>query len=251
MITLLTPTGHRPEAFNLCKKFINRQTYKGPMQWVIVYDSPEAPDTTGIRQNISVETYKGPKEWREGINTQRFNMDLAIQKAKGDFIFVIEDDDWYSPQYIETYIWLMSRWDVVGEGNNNYYNLERMAYREWKNVQHASLCSTAIKKSKLDLLDRAVNSGEIFYDIALWRMVRQEKHKGVINVGMGLNVGMKGLPGRYGIGGGHAKPANADMANFEKDKNASVLIDWVGAADAKVYIDLRTKYVSDGSGYYR
>ena len=245
MITLITPTGSRPQAFELCKKFIMRQTYKGPIQWIVVYDSKEAPDMSNFNKlKTEVEIVKGPKEWREGINTQRFNMDTALNHVKGEYVFIWEDDDWYAPDYIERYIWFMSKYDIVGECNNKYYNIERKSFKEWRNVQHASLCSTGLKKSKLAVLDRAVNSGELFFDIALWRMAKAERHNAILIAELGLNVGMKGLPGRLGIGGGH----RPDTEGFIKDdKDCNVLKSWIGD-DHVLYKEMTN--VSD-SGFSR
>ena len=42
MLTLLTATGARPEAWAICEQLMARQTYAGPVRWVIVDDGPVA-----------------------------------------------------------------------------------------------------------------------------------------------------------------------------------------------------------------
>lgn len=42
MMTLITPTGVRPKAWSICERLMARQTYDGPVQWVIVDDGQQA-----------------------------------------------------------------------------------------------------------------------------------------------------------------------------------------------------------------
>lgn len=236
MITLLTPTGFRPQAWEICKSLINKQTYKGSIRWLVSYDDGHAPDMMKLNSNIQLERIPGPKLWKEGINTQRYNMDVLIQRVTNcDYVFIIEDDDWYAPEYIEHCIWLMQKYCAVGEINNKYYHLPTQQYKEWKNTGHASLCSTAMRFSHLDWLNRAVNSGELFFDLVLWRLLRADKvsaimYEGHPNGKSCMNVGMKGLPGRMGIGGGH-QPAGQ---GFAPDTNWQVLQSWIGD-DVSIY----------------
>lgn len=238
MITLLTCTGGRPDAWALCQKYIARQTLREPTQWVVVYDTEEVPVLLNLPPHIKVEMYKGPKPWRQGINTQRPNMDEALKYVKGDVIFTIEDDDCYAPNYIEMMIFFLQKFDVVGQANSRYYNIKERQYKEWNNYRHCSLNETALKKSKLDLLDRAVNSGNMYFDIALWEIVRNEKHSHLIFSHLGLVTGMKGLPGKAGIGGGHH---DLKEQGFKADSLFEKLREWVGPDSAKEYAALAQK----------
>ncbi len=198
-VTLVTPTGSRQKAFELCEKYMARQTYKGSLQWIVVDDSPKNPTKCTMGQEYIV----GPKEWKPGINTQRFNMDAALPHIKGDYIFVIEEDDYYKPDYIETYLDFLKHADLVGEGDVTYYSLKVKGFKEMQNYLHASTCQTAFRKSYLPAFERALHSGEKFFDILLWNTARSLKHSYIMFHGLHLCVGMKGLPGRSGIGFGH------------------------------------------------
>ena len=46
-VTLITPTGYRPEAFGLCIEYVWRQTYNGPLQWIVVDDGHPAMPFNG------------------------------------------------------------------------------------------------------------------------------------------------------------------------------------------------------------
>lgn len=237
LVTLITPTGGRPDAWILCQKYIAAQTYKGPIQWIIVNDCPDMPlpQSGDIEKAkyIKQEIYIADKLWREGINTQRTNMDQALKYVKGDFVFTIEDDDCYMPNYIETMLFFLQRFDVVGQANSRYYNIKDRAWKEWRNYTHTSLCETALRRDKLDLLDRAINSGQLFFDVILWQIIINERHSHLLFDHIGLICGMKGLPGKRGIGGGHFPDKT-----FTRDPFFEKLKAWVGPEYAKCYIDL-------------
>lgn len=229
MITLITPTGGRHESFALCEKWMANQTVNGAIQWIVIDDcSPSVTCTMGQ------EYYRGPKDWKEGINTQRLNMDFALTKIKGDYIFVIEDDDYYAPEYLETYVDLLQHFTVVGEGNAKYYSLRHPGYKEMRNRNHASLCQTGIRKEAISLLERAVNSGELYFDIQLWTQVADNSVPACLFTDKNLAVGIKGMPGRTGIGVGHKQK------DYYFDANYTKLREWIGN-DSEHYLDYLKK----------
>lgn len=240
MITLITPTGSRPEAFEMCKEFISNQSYTGEVQWIVIDDGEEPLkkffiDHVKSRGDIYVEQYRGPKTWKPNINTQRLNLDASISKIKGGVVFVIEDDDYYSPNYLEAYMSLIPYYDVVGEANTKYYNLHHASYRAMENYEHSSLCQTAFVRSLLPLFEESVNSGELYIDIVFWeKVMRSRSIKKCLLTEANLSIGIKGLPGRQGIGIGH-RP----KAFISDDDINSTLKTWTGD-DFKYY----KKYLS-------
>lgn len=237
LVTLLTCTGGRPEAFALCQKYMARQSYKGEIQWIVVTDFPNEPIQPSAfveaRKNIKMEVYFGQRPWEQGINTQRYNMEEGIKHVKGDLLFTIEDDDWYRADYLDSMVYLLGRYDIVGEANSHYYNIKERKFKEWRNYQHTSLNETGLRTTKLKLLDRAVNSGDLFFDMALWRIIMGENHSHLIFDWIGYVVGMKGLPGKGGIGGGHFPDAS-----FQDDKFFEKLKSMIGLEDTQEYIKL-------------
>jgi glycosyltransferase involved in cell wall biosynthesis len=233
LISIITCTGGRPEAFALCQQFLNRQTVTNPIQWIIAKDTDETLEFMDLRKGIDVEVYQGNKPWRPGINTQRYNMDEAIKHVRGDYIFTFEDDDWYRKDYLEIQLYFLQKFSVVGQGNSHYYNIKERMYKQWKNYQHTSLNETGIRASELDRLDRAVNSGQLFFDMMLWDIIHKEKVNYLLYDHVGVVVGMKGLPGKTGIGGGHFPDES-----FMKDQMLEILRSWIGPEDTKLYIDL-------------
>jgi len=147
MITLITATGQRDEAFKLCVKYMNAQTVRDEIQWVVIDDTigngtpPKSAELLKSITNplIKAELYAGPQLWRPGVNTQRGNLDTAISFIKGEKIFVIEDDDYYHPRYLQVMSALLDLVDIVGEANSKYYYLGGPGGKEHSNYTHSSL----------------------------------------------------------------------------------------------------------------
>lgn len=236
MITLITATGHRPESFELCCKYMNRQTVVGPIQWIVIDDSigsggpcKTAETLKGLTNaNIKAELYAGPRLWAPGVNTQRGNLDTALDFIKGDKIFIIEDDDFYHPRYLQVMAALLDLVDIVGESNSKYYYLNGPGGKEHSNYAHSSLCQTGFVKAQLPLFIEAVNSGELYIDIAFWVKARQNHIPRLLLAERNLCVGIKGMPGRAHIGAG------AKQTDFLIDPTFSKLKEWIGD-DWEVY----------------
>jgi hypothetical protein len=114
-----------------------------------------------------------------------------------DVIFIIENDDWYAPNYIEE---MLSAWesfgkpDLFGTCYTIYYHLKLKAYNKMEHHQRSSLMNTMIKPG-LDI--KWPVDIEPYLDLHLWQMpsiksrivFRPEKH---ISIGMKHNVGKCG-----------------------------------------------------------
>lgn len=250
LITLVTPTGTRQECITLLEKYIKRQTYfqdpSHTYEWIIVDDgSIETKLTMPEVQRY----FRGPKIWKEGYNTQRLNMNVAIPEVKGDFCFIIEDDDYLSPEYIEKMMYLLHEYPAVGEGNAFYYNIMARCWRRWGNFSphntfslcYASLCQTAIRKELLPCLDQALNSGETWPDIALWRIMTNKGLKPFLFCNQDLVVGIKGMPGRTGIGAGHHPDEG-----FQPDPGYKKLEEVIGVPDTEIYKTIASLQLAKG-----
>lgn len=224
MITLITATGGRPEAFALCEKYIARQTYKGPTQWIVVDDCKPHTLTT-----LKQEYVRGPKDWKPDINTQRYNMDVAISRIKGDCIFIIEDDDYYAPNYIEAHLSLLQHVKVVGEAKSKYFNVAVPGWKIMPNLKHSSLAQTSFRKELLPTFEKALHSGNLYFDVTFWEKVHEAQTPALLATNKNLCIGIKGLPGRAGITGSHRSK------DFMYDPEFKVLKEWIGN-DANSYL---------------
>lgn len=198
MLTVLTPTGARPEAFAACVDMMAAQDYDRPVRWVIVDDGPEPMPTPTIYGWEVLHVRPFPL-WKPGDNTQSRNMLFGLQFAT-ERVAIVEDDDAYADWWLaKCDEWLNSH-DLVGESNSIYVH-KNGNEKLCNNRKHASLCSTAVKGAGVDALRQACINGPKFIDMALWKSFTGPKAlyppspRGV--------TGIKGWPGRPGIGAGH------------------------------------------------
>lgn len=209
MIALITPTGARERQMKLCATWMSNQTYTGDVVWIIVDDGiPTTTDFIGeeFRPNWKIIKRFPRPEWRIGQNTQARNLLEAIQvvkQYKPNFTFVIEDDDYYKPCYLTE---MMKRckpsFYVIGERFTIYYNVISKGWRKNGNRDHASLFQTAFSPKGLEALELACIKNSKFIDLILFRNLVPRRNINLFD-GIDLAIGIKGLPGRPGIGIGH------------------------------------------------
>lgn len=226
MITIITPTGGRPEAFALCEKYMARQSLK-PDQWIVVDDYPQETICTMGQEIIRPEPF-----WSEGQMTLPRNLLAGLNQAKGDIVLVIEDDDWYHPDYIKIMAEKLKDHDLVGEGGAWYYNIKNYRYITHDNKEHASLCQTGFSKNILEPIKKLIsnNLDQMFLDLKIWKL---ECNK-LIFERLPINIGIKGMPGRGGIGYGHRDTMG------KPDSEAFVLLkEWIGLPDSEIYANMK------------
>lgn len=223
-ISIITCTGGRPAAFSLLEKYVARQTYQN-IEWIVIDDcEPTVKCTMGQRY------YRGPETWTPEVNTQRGNMNVALAKVRGEYIFVLEDDDYYAPTYIEDMLSALKYSRLVGISNARYYKVDLPGYAILQNYQHSSLSQTAFSKNLLPTIKRCVNSGQFYFDIEIWKTARREQIPFALIANTSLSVGIKGMPGRLGL-----TPAHKENKGFIRDYGGKVLETWIGE-DAKNYL---------------
>jgi len=225
-LTIITPTSDRPEAFQLCQRWMARQTYAGEVQWIVADDGREAATCTMGQEHIRRPPAETPRESFLG------NLLAALQRVRHDKVVFIEDDDWYAPEYLAR----MDRWldqaDLVGEAGARYYHLPTRRYHFCGNTHHASLAQTGLRAERLPkVADEICRSHTTFVDVRLWRRWSAGWKKRLMPQTT-LSAGIKGLPGKRGIGIGHRLDDRHPV-----DADGSVLRQWIGA-DADIYFGL-------------
>lgn len=230
LISLLTPTGGRKKIFELCEHWIKNQTIhnnaKYKIEWICVDDYPEDPTKFTLGQTV----IKAPILWKPGYNTQRSNCTALLEAAKGDLIFWIEDDDWYSSTYIESMVKLLETSQIAGLSYSRYYHIGIKGYNILTNYKHASLCQTAFRKSLTSRCYRAINSGHFYFDIELWKSCMQDGISSTLLAHTNLSIGIKGSPtGKQGLSNGH------NPENYKEDTDLNVLKGWI-EKDYKYYL---------------
>jgi hypothetical protein len=238
-ITLITPTGDRPRAFALCEKYIARQSYKKQdIQWIVV-DDGVCP--TNITQG---QTYIRPTLLWSGKNTQASNLLKALDFVENDLIFIIEDDDWYSPYYLEYYIKVIQtgQYDIFGCEKFYSYFLKTFQYYEYKHSLYSSLSQTAFSSKLLphfrDTLEK-INSkiqsnapfSETFIDVTFWKNIT---NKYLMKNGLCASIKQFDNKIRDNITN---RPINSKYIKLSQDnQNLSMLKYWIGS-DYSNYLD--------------
>jgi glycosyltransferase involved in cell wall biosynthesis len=224
-ISLVTPTCDRPVAFELCEKLIARQT-RQPDEWIVADGGAFATRCTFGQIHIYDPRPPG------AVNFGR-NLLNGIQRASGDLVIIIEDDDWLAPTHLERMIRLAESrpdaWLIGSDDIQAYYNVAARVWRTFNNVG-ASLCQTGMRASVLRsfgaIINHCLERNSYGIDTMLWRQTPRDRWA----IAHELTVlGIKGLPGRAGLGVGH-RPG----VGWTPDADLAKLRSWIGD-DAELY----------------
>lgn len=219
-VSVITPTCDRPVAFALCEDWMRQQT-RQPDEWIVADGGYVPADCTLAQRHVRCPSPPGATNFAR-------NLHAAIQAVTGDVVVIVEDDDHYAPTHIETLVTLLRdpRVSIVGDDQQRYYNVPQRLYRLFDNTG-ASLCQTAFKRSVLPIFQRVIQScaraQNYGIDARLWAAVPTEEWR---LQRTNTVVGMKGLPGRAGLGIGHRPDRHP---NWKPDPKGDVLRSWLGA----------------------
>jgi len=199
ILTLITPTGDRPLAFALCQNWIRKQTLR-PDQWIVI-DDGKIP----IKPTVPMQYVRREPLPDDPKHTLILNLEEAMPLIKNSKIMIMEDDEYYAPGYIAEMAIRLNQYEVVGIGKSKYYHLPSGGYFRIKNMTHASLAQTAFRSSFLPEFKELLKKSNVGLDSKIW--IKANKNgRGFIFVDSDKNplyLGIKGLPGRAGIGNGH------------------------------------------------
>jgi hypothetical protein len=235
LITVITPTGDRPDAFALCEKWMSQQTYTGQIQWIVVDDGNRPTTCTMGQERILERPIPEHSLCR--------NLRSAIPSVRGEYIFVVEDDDYYAPHYLSTMVGRLRRADLVGEFGAKYYYLKHQSFRHnHQSEHHASLCRTGMSRAVLDTLRQCARGAHPSVDLRLWRMWKGSTFSWRDAEGdQSLCVGIKGVEGRQSHGWRPSRSAVYDAGLHTLEK-------WVGAEAAKIYENMMKHSYGQVSG---
>jgi hypothetical protein len=202
MITLITPTCDRPEAFSLCEFWMSRQTYDGEIQWIVVDDGNTPVCTTQGQEYIRREPGSATQ------HSLKQNFLEGLKHSKGDKIFVIEDDDYYAPEYIETLANELNNYNLVGLKNHIFYYLSSRSWYNFPNynsknpkIPISHLCRTAFNSCLKDNIINIVSNispGATYVDREIWTNIEHNKNFYNNKFNNLLSIGIKNMPGKSG-----------------------------------------------------
>lgn len=200
MISIIIPTrGDRPQYLAQCLKMMKAQTIQ-PDNIILVDYKPLS------NENDLADRY------RKGI--KRSN------EAFSDLTFFIEDDDYYSPKYIETMINLWrenGRPSLFGLAETTYYHIGINKYKKIFHDGRASMFQTMISG---DFYMNLKEFGNKNFDVNLWHNYKGNKKTS--NLFNKIAMGIKHGTGICG-GIGHREDIYVNAIN-DSDKNYLKLI---------------------------
>lgn len=203
---IIPDRGDRPELLNHCLHMMRNQTRK--------------PDI------IEVVNFKSKSN--DFDLTERVRKGFNKLKKECDCVLIIENDDWYSCDYINIMInaWEdMARPDLLGTSYTYYYHVFKQEYRKIEHPRRASLMNTLINcNAHIEWCE----DNDVFLDLHLWKSLAGITITPTIPISMGIKHGI-GLCG----GSGH----NA-MRYENKDFDYKFLSDIVDEKSLILYKNL-------------
>lgn len=198
----ITPTGARPEAWEMCCVNMAVQTRK-PDVWIVVDDGPDPMPIPKI-SGLEIEVIRPTPLWEPGQVTLGRNLAVALERCHHiDRVAIIEDDDHYSRDWLETVFGWLDEADLVGESESLYLHRVTGRKHECRNTGHASLCSTAFTGQMIADALKIARTEQKFIDIRLWKIGFKKRCAKLFPPQPRRVIGIKGYPGRPGIGMGH------------------------------------------------
>lgn len=235
----------------MLKEYLFRQTFPGTIQWLVISDSQNQKPYEKIWLDFAMRAMQDKRFIDSEMHMISYlpeligpkslsrNLIRGLEMANGEIIIICEDDDWYGPEHIKECIDHLAADKIRATGTiwQRYYHLPSLSHRTFKNVGSA-LCSTAFHR---DFLPKMMESAQWCgdnnrkgLDRRFWDSLDPEE-KDIFEPEHNQVIGMKGLPGRFGIGVGH------QPRGFEDDQDTNILREWVGE-DARIYLELRRKH---------
>ena len=172
MITLITCTGDRPHLFRRLECWMARQSIRWT-NWIVVDDGVDPTICTLGQRYIRLAPEREPTV--SFANNLRAGLEAANHSGS-EFVFFIEDDDWYSPNYLASLLIALTNHELAGESHSRYYNVAQLGYRHCLNADHASLCATAIRASLIPRIMSLIFDTDIYLDLRMWSVLDCSKH---------------------------------------------------------------------------
>ena len=170
---IIPDRGDRHDFLANCKRMIENQTLSPDLMYTVNFVS------VSDECDITVRYKKG---------YERF------LKAGFDCLLLMENDDWYASNYIETMVnaWILhGKPDIFGTAYTYYYHLGLLRYEKLDHPRRSSAMNTLIKPD-LDIKWPADN--DPYTDLHLWQQLKGVTFtpKEIISIGMKHNVGKTG-----------------------------------------------------------
>ncbi|MGR9107779.1 MAG: glycosyltransferase family A protein [Gammaproteobacteria bacterium] len=229
-LQVITPTADQPTGIALLEEFMAGQTIQ-PDEWIVM-DDGNVPAMLTMGQRHIVR-----KRRHEGGASLAANILSAVEYLDGDIIAIMEHDDFYQKNHLETAVKRLKETNCWATGSyvQRYYYLPGRQFIIMRNIGSA-LCNTTFRGDLVlylqDAAMRAFRAKAIGVDRLFWERIPKKFWD---SNGTTTMVGIKGLPGRAGLGMGH-RPNK--KRNWMNDPKGEQLRKWVGDEYAKRYLEI-------------
>ena len=169
--TIITPTGDRHKLFEICKKYVERQTLK-PSQWIIIDDGKNPLDTD--LPEFAVYIRRDPKN-TDPKHTLPINLRTAFEFVNNEYIYIFEDDDWYHADYVKESIEYLNNKDLIGFLPPVYYHIPLRKYTTLTDCKkNTSFSATAFRETVIKKI-KSLDVNDPYVDMFLWSNIKSSK----------------------------------------------------------------------------
>jgi hypothetical protein len=201
--------------------------------WIVVDDGVEPTRCTLGQRYVRLPSGLKPAE------SFANNMETALREhsrlGDSEYVFVIEDDDWYGPNHIASLFIALLNADLAGEPRAPFYNVPYRCHSTCGNNHYAALCATAFRASLIPQILPLMDPNDTELDRRIWEQTRCSKHLQSTR----HCVGLKGQGGRPGLCSGHVP------IGYTPDPDGRVLRKWIHTdADEVLRMQIPTRFVA-------
>jgi len=151
-LAIITPTRNRLFTLALLHQYISRQTRKADM-WIIATDG-DAPDFSESPVNILISQAEYAGSPVKSFTGNLMRAVTAAEANGADAVLIMEDDDWYAPDYVAKMEETLAQAEVIGNKPTASMNIVSGSV---KNVQHdyIVLAQLGFARNQFDLFKTA------------------------------------------------------------------------------------------------
>ncbi len=110
-ITVLTPTYNRARTLPRLFASLEGQTLRDGFEWLVV-DDGSTDDTAAVLDALARDARFPVRRITKANGGKHTAMNAGAAEARGEYTAVIDSDDWYRPEALET---LLGHWDALAD----------------------------------------------------------------------------------------------------------------------------------------
>ncbi len=211
---IIPDRGDRPEFINHFFKMLRNQSIIKKSKRIMPRHRPEHIDEIVTDEDNFFFAHINSLPHSDACDiTERYRCGYDfLRNLNLDVILLCENDDWYSPQYIETMVDLWDkngRPDLFGLDHTIYYHI---GLRKWYKMNHKVRSSAMNTLIKPDLNFEWCPDHEPFTDIWLWVGLKAGLSKVIVTPPFDLCLGIK-----HGVGKCGGKNHTTELHRFIND----------------------------------